>query len=200
MKLFQNSKPRYTVERNEETETITIGSRKSVFYLAFIGLFTVLWFYFLGIVGFFWGLMVLSLSIPEASHHFSQFQVFLFLFLFGMEAFLIFLGFRVVYAVSTELIGKEIIEINKARFVVSIKIFEWKKSKVFTVQKIQNLQVIKKPGFFDLEPFWKKKKRYEEKISFDYEEKTYRFGFWLKEKEAEEILPIIQKALDEVKG
>lgn len=126
MNLLQKSRSRYTVERNEDTVTITVGSRRSVFHLAFLGLFIVLWFYFLAIVGFFWGLMVLSLSIPEADHNFSPYRVFLFLFLFGMEAFLIFLGFRAVYAVSTELIGKEIIEVNKARFVVSIKILNGK--------------------------------------------------------------------------
>jgi hypothetical protein len=168
--------------------------------MIFYGLFVLFWFYFLAGLGIFWGIIALYLSIPETNRHFSPFLVALFLFLSALQAFHAFFGFRAIYAVSREMTGKEIIEVDKTRFVVSIQIFDWKKSRIFAVQKIKNLQILKKPGIFAFEPFWRKRKQYEEKISFDCDEKTYRFGFWLKEKEASEILPIIQKTLDEVKS
>jgi len=198
MNLFEQSKHRYKVERGEETLTITVGSRRSIFHVAFSGIFILLWFYFLGIIGFFWGLFVLSVSIPEVNHSFSPMLIFLVLFLFSMLIFLLVLGFIAVYGITRELVGKEIIEINKDKFVTTLQIFDWKKSKTFAVQKVTNMQVFNKPGIFNLDPFWRKRKRYEEKISFDYDEKTYRFGFWLKEKEAVEILAIIQNMLNEM--
>ncbi len=195
MKLLRRSKPRYTVERNEDSVTITITSRRGVFHLIFYGFFILYWFYFLAGLGVFWGMLALFLASPKTA---QPFTIVLFLFLSFLQSFLLFLGFKIPYYLLREWTGKEIIEIDKTRFMVSLQILDWRKSKTYAIQKINKIQILKKPGMFSINPPWRK--RYEEKISFDSDEKTYRFGFWLKEKEANEILPIIQGLLDEMRN
>lgn len=200
MNLFKQTKPRYTVERNENSATITIESRRSIFHLAFYGLFIVIWFYVLAGMGIFWGTLSLFLISPAKNTSTAQiFMTTLFIFLTFTQLFHAYLGGKAVYLILREWTGKEIIEIDKSKFEIVWQILDWRKTKTFTVQKIKELQIIKKPSPFAFVPPWRKR-FYEEKISFNDEEKTYRFGFWLKEKEASEILPIIQKALDEARS
>jgi hypothetical protein len=199
MKLLRQSKPRYTVERNEDAVTITITSRRSVFHIGFYVLFILVWFYFLAGLGTFWGLLFLFLMTPnKGTPHIPIFEIVLFVFLFFTQLFHAYLGAKAAYLLVREWIGKEIIEVDNAKFAIALQIRDWRKTNPFPVGKIENLHTIKKPGMFSFTPPWRK--RFEEKISFDCDEKTYRFGFWLKQKEANEILLIIQGLLDEVRN
>jgi hypothetical protein len=159
-----------------------------------------IWFYFLAGLGVFWGTLALFLVSPAKSTGSGQiFMIALFVFLTFIQLFHAYLGARAGYLIFREWTGKEIIAIDKPKFEIVLQILDWRKTKTLVVQKIKGLQIIKKPSPFTFVPPWRKR-FYEEKISLAYEEKTYRFGFWLKEKEAVEILSIIQKALDEVRS
>jgi hypothetical protein len=199
MKLFEQSKPPYTVEKNENSTVITIASCRSIFHLAFYGFFILFWFYFLAGLGIGWGTLALFMAAPSKSANaVSTFMIVLFIFLSFLQLFHVYLSFRVLYLLLREWTGKEIIEINKTGFSVTLQVLDWRKSKTFAIQKIKNLQILNELRIFAFIP--SARKWYEEKIAFDYDEKIYRFGFWLKEKEANEIHSIIQGLLDEMRN
>jgi hypothetical protein len=193
VKLFGQSKPRYTVERNEDRVTIVMGSRRSIFHIVFYGVFILFWFCALAGLGIPWGMLFLLLITPNKGA--THFQIFLFVFLFFTQLFHAYLGAKAANLLLREWMVKEIIEVDNAEFAVSLQIRDWRKTNTFPVGKIENLQTIKKPDLFSFNPPWRK--RFEEKISFDCDKKTYRFGFWLKKGDADKILALIQKYLDE---
>lgn len=194
MNLARSSKPRYIVAQEENCVTITIESRKSVFRIVFFGACILCWFFAQAVLGIPLGYVALILwGLDKFTQPIQFFLIITFLFLFATQIFLYYYGFSAAYLLLRELTGKEIIEINRPKFIVTLQILDWMKPKIYGIEEIRNVRPLKKIGPLFLVPPWRR--RFNETMAFDSDGKTFRFGVGLKPNEANEILSIIQKAL-----
>jgi len=191
MKLFKPSTvSRHTIVKTNGGVSITITSRRNwgftlfmiiwlfIWLNMFIGMSTVWWYAFLGVTGIadpkYQGAPVFVMTIIAIS-----------VFLIA----LVFLGTFGLYRFLWELAGKEFIEINREKIIIS-QMFGWKRTKEFAKEKIDKLitRDTKQSLFWILF-----QKRYRYAFELSHNGKIHRFGFLVKEQDAKEIISSIQE-------
>ena len=191
MKLPQLSRmPRHAIEKEDDSLTITIKSRRSIPALLFMFAWLCGITYMMFMVWLIWSAMslgVMGLLDPELKASpifgvpFCGFSIFLLiagvLFFYGVFVFL------------RELLGKELITVNKHKVTMAFELLGWKRENRLPVEKLKNLVIRNTALRFLWYPI---RERYTYAFEINHDGKTYKLGYYVKEEEAKEILSTIQ--------
>jgi hypothetical protein len=145
---------------------------------------------FSGISIIWWSMFLVATGIADPSYHASPFLFFVLLFVFIWLLALLFLGMFGIYKLLWEVFGKEVIEVYREKMIVVRQIFGWKRTKEFLADKRDKLIMRNTAQSLFWNPL---RKRYSNAFELNYDRKTYRFGYLVKEQEAKEIFSVIRE-------
>jgi hypothetical protein len=200
MKIITPPKPRHTSEIYNEEITITIPVKKrwaEIIWLLFFLLFFSQPLYWLGKTVFLYFLYLLSFAgfYGEVPHNTDS--IVNIMSTIG-ALIIIFLGFLLielwaVYSLLWRFVGKEIITASKDVFVITRKLFGWKRYKAYKTSDISALR-ISRPTDYRSEMLSEFRRMFggAGTIAFDYGAKSFRFGAGLDEAEGRQIIKKIQ--------
>lgn len=193
MPIIQPPSDRHTVQDDGSTLRISIPSRKSTFYLIFMGFWLVSWaageimvggMVIAGLVGFLSGAPVLSsFDVPSLAG--GGLFVLVWLVIWTV------VGGAALFAFLWQLIGKEIVTVSYAGIAIQRAVFRFGRKKEYLAAHIQELRVAPLsmvPGMFGWNRtgyFWGLTGGL---LAFDYGAQTFRFGAGVDEAEAKRIL------------
>ena len=107
------------------------------------------------------------------------------------------LGYIGIRNVLWQLTGKEFIEVNQKTMVVTRQLLRWQSRRQYQVKDISDLRS-NFPKHFSVgwfRSFYSKLRGNYGKIAFEYQEKTYRIGQYIKRRDVEKVLELIQNQL-----
>ena len=181
---------RYFIQKDKDSVTITIKSRQNIGALLFFVLWLLLWVYMFLAISIPWSIGLLG-TTGIADTELQASPVFIVMFC-GFSIFMLLMlmmGIYAIYAFLREIAGKELIVINKSGLIVAYQLFGWKREKEFPIENIDGLIIRNTSQRFFWNPLQKK---YIYAFELSHERKTYRFGFFVKENDAQEIVSAIQ--------
>jgi hypothetical protein len=197
---IQVSKPRHIVEKTDNLVRVTLPSQRNIFLVLFACLVVLMWGY---LVYALVRIAVAAYQIIEIGKNstppvqpgsaFSFIPIFFFFFLLVTLGFGIFSIYRLCWLIA----GKEVIEANPQTLRITKQIFQWKRSKEYPSEKVNDLR----PNTQPLSTLFFPGKRVKKflggagMIAFDYGERTFSFGQDVDEAEARQIILAIQKGL-----
>ena len=107
------------------------------------------------------------------------------------------LGYIGIRNVLWQLTGKEFIEVNQKTMVVTRQLLRWQSRRQYQVKDISDLRS-NFPKHFSVgwfRSFYSELRGNYGKIAFEYQEKTYRIGQYIKRRDVEKVLELIQNQL-----
>ena len=192
--------PRHTVEKSENFVRVTLPSKKNVFRILFMGLWFFMWGYM--VYGFVYIAVAVNKSIEIGKNSTPPVQpggVFFFLSICFSIFFLalLALGAFGIYRAIWLLVGKEVIEATPQILTITKQIFQWKRSKGYASEKVNDLR----PNTQPLSTIFFPGKRVKKflggagMIAFDYGARTFSFGQDVDEAEAKQIILALKEQL-----
>lgn len=191
MKLPKLSRsPRHTVEKTGDGLVISIKSQRNIGSLFVMTLWFLFWAYMFTMLSTIWTIMVMgaretAVSQPQGINIFILISCFLtigLLFLLGQ-------GTYAIYVFLREIAGEEIIVINRSQLTITKQLFGWKRKRELSKKYFDHLVIRNTSHSLFRSPF---DKQYKDAFEINQDNKTYRFGYYVKEEEAKEILSTIQ--------
>ena len=190
MSNFKKFTPRHRIEKTETRASITINSRRSLGSILFLALGNLLWIYMAsGLAVLWWGMFLAATGIMDPEYQGAPLYV---MMLCATSVFLIFLlsmGIFILYRFLWELAGKEFIEVNQDKLLVTHQLLGWKRVSEFSNPKIRGLITRNTKQSLFWIPF---RKSYRYAFELNHDGQIFRFGNSVKELEATEISSTIQ--------
>jgi hypothetical protein len=204
MMLMTSSKARHIVEKSDHLVRVILPSKRNIFRV----LFGCLWFLMWGYMVF--GLLYVAISLNKAvevgKNATPPVQLGEVFWLVGIGFslfFLVLLGFGVfgMYRFGWILAGKEVIEASPQILRITHQIFQWRRSKEYSSERVSDIRTNTQPLSVFLPG--RRVKRFlggAGMIAFDYGGKTSTFGLEISEAEANEIILALKEKLVQQKA
>jgi hypothetical protein len=199
--LIPSSKPRHTLEKAEHFVRITLPSKRNIFRVLFFCFWFFMWGYM--IYGLSYVLFVFMRVIEMGLRSTPPIQpgvIFLFVIIFFVFFFLMLLGLGLfaIYRFGWLLVGREVVEATPQTLRVTKQIFQWKRAKEYSSEKVSNLRTNTQPLSIFLPG--KRVKRFlggAGMIAFNHRGRTTTFGLEISDTEAEQIILALQEVLSQ---
>ena len=191
MKYVNTIAPRHRIEKTDGEVNITINSRRNLSSILFLTLWIFMWTYMVsGLSTVVWAMFSIATGKIDPDYQAPPILVvalcaFTIFFLLAL-----FLGAFGIYRFLWELAGKEFIIVTKEKMILARQLFGWKSTRELSNRKIDELIIRNTKQSLFWNPF---QNRYRYAFELNYDGKTHRFGYSVKEREAKEILMAIQE-------
>lgn len=193
----QPTAPRFTIRKEGETLIVTIPRKLHLFSLVFLIPWLALWLYIsIYMVGIWLVYLVATIAAPffaETSNSTGVALLSLLVLSIPM-AILLFAGWVVIYTLLWQLGGKEIIETDPSRIVLTKQIFRWRRCFEYPLSEISELKIDPVPPYTLFSPRRGIQRIFGKNglLSFKHRDMTIRFGLEIEEAEAMMILDAIK--------
>jgi len=190
MNYFKTQSPRHSTEKTENSIVVTINSRRNLGTILFLTLGNFMWIYMVSVLSImWWGMLLAATGIMDPEYR--GMPVFIMVLCALSISLLLLLSFGAfgIYRFLWEIAGKEFIEVDQDKLIIARQLFSWKRTSEFSNKKINKLTTRNTKQSLFWFPF---QKRYRYAFELNHDGKIHRFGYLVKEQEANEISTTIQ--------
>lgn len=190
MKSFNKTYPRCIIEKTEGEVKVIINSRRNLGSILFLVLWAWIWTTMIsGLLNVLWSMFTIATGKIDPDYQVPPMLVMTICIVSVFFLLLAALGAFGIHRLLWEIAGKEYIEVNQDKLIVTRQLFSWKRTSEFATQKIMGLISRNTKQSLFLVPF---QKHYRYAFELNHNGKIYRFGNSVKEDEAKEVISVLQ--------